>query len=794
MSQSPFHRPAERSVTQREKTRERVRRHRAGKKQAAAIEFVRTDASLFLHPDRLSQKAGAPKAHLRRMAIKELVDNALDAAATVTLVEVDINTFVISDNGPGIAPEKVVELFSVTRPMMSTKLIRRPTRGMVGNGLRVATGAAFASGGKIIVESRKVRQELDFDRTTGETIVTATGDSDIATGTRITIRFGDALPIDPQATAWGNQAIQLAGPAAMPMLTHPNWYSAPAFKELIEAARGTAQDLANLFGVELCNASGDPVERGQSDASERYIDPEAPASELSLDVLNRLAPPPPKLLPVPEDSFGGSYKIEKALAVIGGAVPVIVQVWARQKGRNGADDITLIVNRTPTVAELSLYSGGDSYFNGCGLFCGLGQVPKGSYHLTIAITTPAIALISDGKTPDLTPFRGCIAAAIGSALRKSHRPIRRGYTIKDAAYLAMAEAYLKASAGGTLPANARQIMYAARPAILEMTGHSKLNDVYFTQTLLPAFMEENPETSAHWDVVYDARGHLVEPHTDHSIPLGTLHVREYLQRQRRHDTGALISTGGLHQTAGPGDRYGAVLFLEKEGFEPLLRATRIAERFDIAVMSTKGMSVVAARALVDRLSAQGLPILVAHDLDIAGIRIFGTLGSDSTRYTFTSTPDIRRLGLRLEQAAEMRLQAEHQQIEGNHHKVMKGLQRYGATHNEVLFLADGRRVELNAMSSDQFIEWLEAGLVEHGVQKVIPSVEIIEQRARHILGLQRIKKEIADLECRAREQAAMVDLPADLAERIRCEFERDPSIPWEDALGLALDGEGDASQ
>ncbi|WP_160320233.1 hypothetical protein, partial [Rhizobium ecuadorense] len=70
--------------------------------------------------------------------------------------------------------------------------------------------------------------------------------------------------------------------------------------------------------------------------------------------------------------------------------------------------ITLIVNRTPTVAELSLYSGGDSYFKGCGLFCGLGQVPKGSYHLTIAITTPAIALISDGKTPDLTPFRGYI--------------------------------------------------------------------------------------------------------------------------------------------------------------------------------------------------------------------------------------------------------------------------------------------------------------------------------------------------------------------------------------------------
>lgn len=139
-------------------TRERVARYRAAKRQAAAIEFVRTDASLFLHPDRLSQKAGAPKHHLRRMALKELVDNALDAAPSATLTEVDSDTFVITDDGPGLDPARVSELFSVTRPMMSTKLLRRPTRGAVGNGLRVATGAAFASGGQLAVESRGVRQ------------------------------------------------------------------------------------------------------------------------------------------------------------------------------------------------------------------------------------------------------------------------------------------------------------------------------------------------------------------------------------------------------------------------------------------------------------------------------------------------------------------------------------------------------------------------------------------------------------------------------------------------------------
>ena len=51
-------------------------------------------------------------------------------------------------------------------------------------------------------------------------------------------------------------------------------------------------------------------------------------------------------------------------------------------------------------------------------------------------------------------------------LRSRARPI----SIKDAAWRVMEQAYLKASTGGTLPANARQVMYAARPLILALTG------------------------------------------------------------------------------------------------------------------------------------------------------------------------------------------------------------------------------------------------------------------------------------------------------------------------------------
>ena len=105
----------------------------------------------------------------------------------------------------------------------------------------------------------------------------------------------------------------------------------------------------------------------------------------------------------------------------------------------------------------------------------------------------------------------------------------RGPSIKWAASVVMEEAYQKASGQGTLPASARQIYYAARNKIMEMTGKTELESQYFTQTILPAYVAEHPEKTAKWDVTYDARGHFAEPHTRIITPLGTLDVRRYWQ-------------------------------------------------------------------------------------------------------------------------------------------------------------------------------------------------------------------------------------------------------------------------
>jgi hypothetical protein len=187
-------------------------------------------------------------------------------------------------------------------------------------------------------------------------------------------------------------------------------------------------------------------------------------------------------------------------------------------------------------------------------------------------------------------------------------------TIKDAAWLVMKKAYLAASAGGTLPANKRQIMYAARPLVLELTG-GKIwsDDKYFIQNLLNAYLENYPSETADWDVVADARGTLVEPHTGREVPLGTIEVREYIckigAREARDDDDALafpkIPADVLYPTVGPEKRFQAALFVEKEGFDQLIKAARLCERYDLAKFSTKGMSVGAARQLVDALAERG---------------------------------------------------------------------------------------------------------------------------------------------------------------------------------------------
>jgi hypothetical protein len=268
--------------------------------------------------------------------------------------------------------------------------------------------------------------------------------------------------------------------------------------------------------------------------------------------------------------------------------------------------------------------------------------------------------------------------------RYSRMTRERGVSLKEAAAEIMPEAYDKVSGNGSLPANARQIMYAARGHIQKMTGQ-ELNSNYFTQTLLPNYVME---TGVTWDVVYDARGHFNEPHAGHGFGIGTLEVRDYLKGFHEPS----ITEAGVRQAKaeifGPSGNFGAVLFVEKEGFAPLLRAARIADRFDLAIMSTKGMSVVAARALADEMCYEhDIPLLLLHDFDKSGFSIAGTLQRDTRRYEFRNSTTTIDLGLGLADVLEMELESEYQHHpKGNKVALMANLRENGASDEEIEFM------------------------------------------------------------------------------------------------------------
>jgi hypothetical protein len=294
-------------------------------------------------------------------------------------------------------------------------------------------------------------------------------------------------------------------------------------------------------------------------------------------------------------------------------------------------------------------------------------------------------------------------------------------------------------------------------------------------------------------IAWDDRGHFREPHTNYEIGLGTLAVRSYIRDLHEPEIRNADISGTDVETMGPAGRYGAVLFIEKEGFAQILEAAKIEERFDIAIMSTKGMSVTAARMLAEELCGKrGLKLFVLHDFDLAGFSIKQTLVTSNRRYRFAHEINFVDLGLRLTDVEELDLESESTSVVGDEDTLAKRLRINGATEEEIDFLLNGERVELNAMSSDVFIDFVERKLTENGVAKVIPSVETLAKTftayKRGAMAQAALKAELTRL------NAEPVEVPADLERQVRDWLEENREETWVDAVKAIIGGDGDEDE
>jgi hypothetical protein len=212
------------------------------------FKFEREDWTLFRTVEGSQQKAGVPKQRLRRLVLKELADNGLDTGAMVKVGVID-GGYYVEDLGAGIDSEQVPHLFSIARPLVSTKLLRLPIRGALGNGLRVVAGAALASDGLLAVITRDRRIELRPERD-GTTTVVSVKEVKFPVGTRVEISLGPALPSDQAALAWAQIACHLAQGTTYGGRSSPWWYDLSQFHELLYASgdRPVRELIANLDG------------------------------------------------------------------------------------------------------------------------------------------------------------------------------------------------------------------------------------------------------------------------------------------------------------------------------------------------------------------------------------------------------------------------------------------------------------------------------------------------------------------------------------------------------------------
>jgi hypothetical protein len=296
-------------------------------------------------------------------------------------------------------------------------------------------------------------------------------------------------------------------------------------------------------------------------------------------------------------------------------------------------------------------------------------------------------------------------------------------------------------------------------------------------------------------VVFDARGHFTEPHTRLVVPLGTIDVRHYLGNVE----GPTVTDGPItlavgdrdFPTKGPEHRFSAIFFIEKEGFMPLFERIQLAERYDIAIMSTKGLSVTASRMLVDRLCARyDIPLLVLRDFDKSGFSILGTLRRDTRRYEFEHRIEVIDLGLRLEDVQTWRLEAE---------KVYYGksspewnLRENGATNAEIAFLHDagrsgwnqhvGRRVELNAFTSANLITWIEGKLKHLGIKKLVPDPALLETAYRRALQITLLEQSVEEIAEEIHKRVEQAKVPGTLATEIRKALKKSPARSWDEVV------------
>jgi hypothetical protein len=356
---------------------------------------------------------------------------------------------------------------------------------------------------------------------------------------------------------------------------------------------------------------------------------------------------------------------------------------------------------------------------------------------------------------------------------------RKKLSKKAIVYSRIQAAAEKLSGGGKYLFSLRQLFYELRPHLIRLLGEEPRYGTF--SRIVGQYEDEYGEID---DLYRDDRGTLYHPHTGETISLGTRSVNAYER---------------------PPFLFRSLLFCEKEGLFPVLKHAKWPEQNDCALVSSKGFATRAVQALIRILdnSPELIVVFVLHDADGPGTVIFEALKRALEPYGV----EVVNLGLEPAEARDMGLADEPVKRKNG-----KRVQVAGYVSDEDREWLQQRRIELNAMPTPVFIEWLSSKVSGHFASKglstkVLPPPQAVEERltldTRAALET-RIREDVlreanypALVEAAYRQtQTCFAESVKELGQSVPVQLESNPRLHWTDVvkaeaerLSLAGDGE-----
>ena len=360
---------------------------------------------------------------LTGLVMKEIADNGLDAGAEVKVGQLANRRYFVDDDGPGIdgTPEEIARLFSIRRPLVSSKLLRLPTRG----------ASAMACAWLLVRSWHPAAPSPSSPATSASSCaLSATAAPPSSASRRSSVRSAPALR-SASVRNWktGRHAqmgfccvVGWRGPERTTRARHRHGGTTfPSFRNCstpVATGRCVTWSPSSMAAVvprlvrllprlvSIARSVRTSLSRRPQDCC---IAVRANAREVN----------PKRLGAVGPDAFDGAYHCEHG---VGEAAPItdipfVVEAWAEALDEDDDSVLSVYVNRTPVTGDIEVARDKkDIDFFGCGLSHTVAETTKtAQFAICLNLITPFMPITSDGKAPDLD------AISVARSQRRSAR-------------------------------------------------------------------------------------------------------------------------------------------------------------------------------------------------------------------------------------------------------------------------------------------------------------------------------------------------------------------------------------